>query len=127
MLCLVCFEHVYQQVLRPMRTRELQHAQASTVMLLICSVIAGLILQDYENEASKAGLATAAILTGVGHCLFVACLLYAIGRKYLGTAKTVFNTVSSTFVVLKTVMCNDVVQHSPATELQSTSIGTSFA
>ncbi len=100
-LCLLCFEYLYQQVLRPYRTCDLQRVQMATVLLLIVSVVAGLMLQDYEDEASQAGLTAVAILTGVANCLFVAYLLYAICNKYLGTMNQVVSKVNSKFVLLR--------------------------
>ena len=122
-LCLLCLEHMYQQVLRPMRTRELQQVQLTMMMLLIYSVIAGLISQDYEHEASKAGLTTAAILIGVAHCLFVVCILYAIGRKYKGTAKEVVAKISTKFDALKASMRIDMVQRHPGSQSHSARTG----
>lgn len=100
-LLLLCLEHLHQQVFRPMRTGELQRVQMATVLLLIYTVIAGLILQDYEKEASEAGLASAAILMGIAHCLFVTYLLYAIGRLYMGSVQEVVAGINSKFAVLR--------------------------
>ena len=74
LLCLLCFEHLYQQVLQPLRTHQLRHVQTATVALLIASVTACLILQDCEKEASQAGLAAVAVLMGIANCVFKAYL-----------------------------------------------------
>lgn len=100
-LCLLCFENLYQQVLRPFRTRDLQRAQMATVLLLIVSVSAGLMMQDYEDEASQAELTAVAILSGVANCLFLAYLSYAICNKYLGTVQQVVSKFNNKFVLLK--------------------------
>ena len=99
-LCLLCMEHVYQQVMQPLRTRKLQNVQMVIVLLLIFSVIAGLFLQDYEMEASQAGLDAIAVLVGIANCVLVAYLLYAICNKYFGTVKGLVVRVNSKFTRL---------------------------
>ncbi len=96
-LCLLCFEHLYQQVLQPLKTDQLQRVRTGTVVLLIGSVIAGLILQDYEGEAAQAGLAAAAILMGIANCLFVAYLLYVTCKMYQGTVQRAVSNLNSKF------------------------------
>lgn len=56
---------------------QLQLVQTVTVVLLIYSVIAGLELQEFGDEAFQAGLAAVAMVMGTANCVFMAFLLFA--------------------------------------------------
>ena len=98
---LLCFEHLYQQVLQPLRTHRVQHVQTATVALLIASMIAGLILQDYDKEASQAGLAAVHVVMGVANCVFIAYVLYDICSKYFGKLQTIQSKVNIRVTLLR--------------------------
>ena len=51
-------------MLRPSQMHQLQLVQTVTVVLLIYSVIAGLVLQEFGDEAFQAGLAAVAMVMG---------------------------------------------------------------
>lgn len=83
-LALLTAELLYEFLLSPQRFHYVQLMQAAAVCLLVYSTMTVLLYADYDNQASKGGLASVGIIIGVANVLLFAWFvlhIFRAGRK----------------------------------------------